>query len=152
MKILVISTRSLEKWNERNGTDLNHCDLTDRQFEEINAEFEGGWHFDSCDELVSEINAEGPCAPDPGKHYIRVIRTPETFFPITSVHRDDLEAAGFEVSGVSDETMERLAKRMADDYITQLFWTSLKITAEELNIPEAGKDDIPAEPLNESQP
>lgn len=102
--------------------------------------------------MVSEINAEGPCAPDPGRHYIRVVKDPETFFPITSVHRDDLEAAGFDVSGVSDETMERLAKRMADNYISQLFWTSLMITAEELNIPKTHEGDNPHEPANEFQP
>ena len=59
------------------------------------------------------------------------------YFEITSVHRDDLEAAGFDSSNVSDETMELLAKKMANDYLEQLYWTSLSIIAEDcLGIPK----------------
>lgn len=61
------------------------------------------------------------------------------FFPITSVHRDDLEVAGFDVTEVSDLTMERLAKYMCDAYLGDLFWVSLKIVAEELGIPKKEK-------------
>ena len=41
------------------------------------------------------------------------------YFVITSVHRDDLEAAGFDSSKVTDEQMELLAKYMANDYLNQ---------------------------------
>ena len=59
------------------------------------------------------------------------------FFEITSVSRDDLDAAGFDVSDVDDAIMETLAKKMANDYLEQLYWTSLKIIAEDyLNIPK----------------
>ena len=58
------------------------------------------------------------------------------YFVITSVHRDDLEAAGFDSSKVTDEQMELLAKYMANDYLKHLFWASLKYIAEErLEIP-----------------
>ena len=53
----------------------------------------------------------------------------EGFFKITSVHRDDLENLGYDTSNVSDQTMERLADKMANDYCTQLFHESLDIIA-----------------------
>lgn len=53
------------------------------------------------------------------------------FFPITSISRDDLVAAGFDAEGVTDEQMEQLADKMADDYLEQLYWSSLKILAED---------------------
>lgn len=58
------------------------------------------------------------------------------FFEITSVSRDDLEAAGFDSSKVDDSTMEILAKRMADDYLEQLYWISLKVMADYMDIPK----------------
>ena len=58
------------------------------------------------------------------------------YFVITRVHRDDLEIAGFDTTGVSDDTMKYLAKKMADDYLTQLFWVHLPIFAEYLEIPK----------------
>lgn len=57
------------------------------------------------------------------------------FFHITSVTRDDLEVAGFDAKNVDDSTMEYLAKKMADDYVSQLFWMHLPVIAEYLGIP-----------------
>lgn len=57
-------------------------------------------------------------------------------FVITEVSREDLEEIGFDTSKVSDETMERLARKLGDDYCEQLFWTSLEIIAEYLEIPK----------------
>lgn len=62
-------------------------------------------------------------------------------FPITSVSRDDLDAKGFDTSEVDDATMERLASKMADDYCEQLFWSSMEIIAEYMDIPK--KVDLP---------
>lgn len=61
-------------------------------------------------------------------------------FVITEVSREDLEALDFDTSNVSDETMERLASKLADDYCEQLFWTSLDIIAEYMEIPKRKKD------------
>ncbi len=58
-------------------------------------------------------------------------------FPITSVCRADLESIGFDTSGVDDATMKELAEKLADDYCEQLFWSSLKILADCLNIPKS---------------
>lgn len=57
-------------------------------------------------------------------------------FVISEVSREDLDELGYDASKVSDETMERLASKLGDDYCEQLFWTSLKITAEYMNIPK----------------
>ena len=56
-------------------------------------------------------------------------------FQITSVAREDLEFLGFDTSRVNESTMKRLADKMAEDYWEQLFWSSLQIIAEGLNIP-----------------
>ena len=57
-------------------------------------------------------------------------------FVITEVSREDLEELGYDTSEVSDETMEYLAKKLANDYCEQLFWTSLDIIAEYMGIPK----------------
>jgi hypothetical protein len=50
-------------------------------------------------------------------------------FPITHVCRNDLTSKGFDVAGVSDADMVRLADKMSDDYQEQLYWESMKIIA-----------------------
>ena len=65
----------------------------------------------------------------------------EGFFYITSVHRDDLEARGFDTSEVTDEQMMRLASKMSDDYCTQLFHDSMEIIAEDMGIPKKDETD-----------
>lgn len=62
-------------------------------------------------------------------------------FVITEVSREDLEELGYDTSEVPDETMEYLAKKLANDYCEQLFWTSLDITAEYMEIPKKDKHD-----------
>ena len=59
----------------------------------------------------------------------------EGYFQITSVHRNDLEEIGFATDSVSDESMKRLASKMADAYCDQGFWIDLEIIAEDLGIP-----------------
>lgn len=63
-------------------------------------------------------------------------------FVITSVSREDLEEIGFDTSKVSDETMEYLAKKLGNDYCEQLFWSSLEIIAEYLEIPKKEHKEI----------
>ena len=38
------------------------------------------------------------------------------YFVITSVHRNDLARTGFDVEKISDNDMDKLAEKMADDY------------------------------------
>lgn len=63
-------------------------------------------------------------------------------FIITEVSREDLEELGYDTSEVSDETMEYLAKKLANDYCEQLFWTSLGIIAEYLEIPKKEHKEV----------
>lgn len=56
-------------------------------------------------------------------------------FEITSVAREDLEQLGFNTTKVNEATMRKLASKLADDYCEQLFWSSLRILAEGLNVP-----------------
>ena len=54
------------------------------------------------------------------------------YFPITSIHRDDLAGKGFDTGHVSNDAMKYLARKMADDYCEQLFWPSMEIIASEM--------------------
>ena len=65
----------------------------------------------------------------------------EEFFTITRVSRDDLDAVGFDTSEVDDSTMERLASKLGDDYCEQLFWSSLEIIAEYMEIPKKDEEE-----------
>jgi len=62
------------------------------------------------------------------------------YFEISKLHREDLEGLGFDTSNMSDDIMERLASKLGDDYCEQLFWSSLEIIAEALNIPKKPKN------------
>ena len=63
-------------------------------------------------------------------------RPTDGYFPITSVHRDDLEGLGYDTSKVDDATMTELADKMADAYLDSAFWIDLPIIAEHLEIPK----------------
>jgi hypothetical protein len=65
-----------------------------------------------------------------------VVPPVDGFFPITSVHRNDLADYGFDVSGVTDEQMERLAGKMGDLYVEfGGFWEAMEEIAEGMGIP-----------------
>lgn len=71
--------------------------------------------------------------PEPTEEERQFIRELNAgYFPITSVHRDDLEGQGFDVEKISDDDMQNLAEKMADDYCEQLFWPSMEIIAGEI--------------------
>ena len=53
-------------------------------------------------------------------------------FKITSVTREDLEMRGFDTTNITDAQMKRLAQKMCDDYLEQMFWISLDIIAEDI--------------------
>ena len=53
-------------------------------------------------------------------------------FKITSVTREDLEMRGFDTTNITDAQMEKLARKMCDDYLEQMFWISLDIIAEDI--------------------
>jgi len=61
------------------------------------------------------------------------------YFPITSLHREDLNSIGFDISNIDDGTMERIASKMANDYLDQLYWSSLEIIADALDVPRKGE-------------
>ena len=46
----------------------------------------------------------------------------ENYFVITTVHRDDLEGQGFDISNVDDDMMKELADKMADAYNNRHIW------------------------------
>lgn len=138
MKILVITAEALCRYNENNGTALTAGQLTDGQFKEINRELCGEKAYGSVEEFILAFNSDGTGAPTPERDFLRAV--PDGSFPITSVTREDLAQKGFDTQDVSDETMERLASKMADDYVGQLFWESLDSIAEYQGIPRKDTD------------
>ena len=81
-------------------------------------------------------------------------KTNDGYFPITSVHRTDLEGLGYDTSAVDDATMLRLADKMANAYLESAFWIDLPILANHLDIPKkTDKDDfIGAETARSEKP
>jgi hypothetical protein len=59
---------------------------------------------------------------------------PGGFFPITSIHRDDLQFLGSDVSQVDDAMMELLARSLEDVYVQHSFWPGLELLAVDLRI------------------
>ena len=57
------------------------------------------------------------------------------YFVVTRIHREDLEAIGYDTSNVSDETMQQIAKEMHEAYMNDAFWYSLGASAQSHNIP-----------------
>ena len=58
-------------------------------------------------------------------------------YPMLYVNKSDLEAVGFDVTNVTDETMQELAVAMADCYSDDEFLDYLKSCAKDLNIPSS---------------
>jgi hypothetical protein len=71
-----------------------------------------------------------------GREHIRMNKPNDGYFPITSVHRADLEGLGYDVSKVDDGTMAQLADKMAKAYLDQAYWIDLPIIADHLGIPK----------------
>ncbi len=70
------------------------------------------------------------------RELLRSLTAEQQFFPISSVSRDDLLSEGFDISGVSDNDMERLASEIGERCTSEMFWNALNDVAdEELNIP-----------------
>jgi len=63
------------------------------------------------------------------------------YFKITSMHRDDLEGQGYDVSNIDDDTMAELADRMADAYTENTYWIDLDCIADDMDIPKKGQKD-----------
>lgn len=68
------------------------------------------------------------------------------YFQITAISREDLAQRGFDISGVDDEDMRELARKMENDSLEQLFWSSMEILAKngveipKYMCPKCGKD------------
>jgi hypothetical protein len=72
------------------------------------------------------------------------------YFYVTAICRDNLEGLGFDVSKITDDDMEELADKMADDYLEQLYWSSMETIADEaLHLPKV--DDEPEDTYEESE-
>ena len=84
-------------------------------------------HYGDCSYVMGYISVDGI-----KEHEHKLAEEFYKPFNITSVSRSDLECRGFDVSQITDEQMTELAKRMANDYLVQLFWTSLEIIAEDI--------------------
>lgn len=56
--------------------------------------------------------------------------------PVTMLSVNDLEAQGFDVSKVTQEQIEWIASKMADNYVENLFWDDINCYAKKFNIPK----------------
>lgn len=87
-------------------------------------------------ELFNQLREYFSAKKNPTEEEIDFLkRLSDGYFHITSVHRDDLRAKGFDADKITDAQMERLADKMGDDYCEQLFWDSMEIIADCMGLP-----------------
>ena len=86
----------------------------------------------SLNEFIEALNDD---AINLDNHWVRVIDDNEGYYPISSLHVDDLAASGFDVSKITEDDMITLAGKLSDDYCDQLYWNSLVIIADAIGIP-----------------
>jgi len=55
---------------------------------------------------------------------------PDGFFPITSLHRSDLDQLGFDPSTVDDSTMLLIAEHLSAAFVRNDYWPELEYCAE----------------------
>ena len=53
----------------------------------------------------------------------------KVFFEITSVNRADVRKMVKYKGRITDAQMEKIARKMSDDYMNQLYWESLEVIA-----------------------
>lgn len=63
----------------------------------------------------------------------------KTEFPITTICKEDVETAGFDVSNITDEQLKKIADNMEDMYLKDGFWHDLRASAEKVGIPKKKK-------------
>ena len=60
----------------------------------------------------------------------------DEYFIITSLHREDFAAQGFDATALSDQEMKQCAKNMANVYLEcDLFWEGVRQFAEMKKLP-----------------
>lgn len=97
---------------DENG--LNKIENTDVEFDEVEPY--------CCPKCNSFVNID---------ETIEVEDDEAGYFPITSIHREDIvEKFGSAAYNITNEQMEEIAEKMADDYCEQLFWDSMEIIVE----------------------
>ncbi|GAB6013622.1 hypothetical protein [Viscerimonas tarda] len=89
-------------------------------------------------ELLRYFENIGEKRNEAEEHLFKEIQDESAYFPVASVHRDDLERGGFDVSTVTDEQMEELAIQMNESYTGKdIFEEDMEIIAyQRLDIPK----------------
>jgi len=93
---------------------------------------------DECSELLTHrISSSGKSVEvrvEPCPECTNKVQRKDGFFQITSIHRNDIKEAlkltDNQVAKITDSMMKEIARRMCDDYCTQLFWAHLPIIIE----------------------
>ena len=71
----------------------------------------------------------------PERQILNDLRLVEDQYPVAVVSRADLDGIGFAACKISDSRMEELADKLGDDYSDQLFWESLQVIADSMELP-----------------
>jgi len=76
---------------------------------------------------------------NPDIHWVRMIDDNKDFYPISSLHIDDLKDAGFDVRKVTEDDMSTIAERLSEAFLELTFWQFLPEIADDLEIPRLKK-------------
>ena len=102
----------------------------------------------SLEEFIEALNDD---VINLNNNWVRAIDDNEGYYPISSLHVDDLAKSGFDASKITEDDMMTLADKLSDDYCDQLFWNSLEIIADAIGIPrieEANKSNLSHDKVN----
>lgn len=72
------------------------------------------------------------------KHLLRELEYEMEFYDITSVTRYDVSCCNYDGNKLSDCQMEELADKMDDAYVSDVYWTDIKVIADYLEFPVIG--------------
>jgi hypothetical protein len=96
-------------------------------------------------EVVEYFDNLGANKSETEEYLFRQLTEELPYFPISSVHRDDLAGEGFDVSNVTDDQMQTIADKMADAYTdSDVYWIDLRIIAADCaGVPKKlGKEEL----------
>jgi hypothetical protein len=63
------------------------------------------------------------------------------YFPVASVHRNDITNAGYDASNLTDEDMEYIASRMQTSELMTAFWAAITKVCYHKGVPELQQED-----------
>lgn len=63
------------------------------------------------------------------------------YFPVLTLHADDLKCEGYDATKIDDDTMKEMAQKIGEGMTDPGFWISLGTVCDEMKIPKLENND-----------